>query len=91
MSNANERVRALSETRARVWSEAEGFLADLKGEEMSVEQAEQWTRYNERIDALANEIEQIHSARPTSAKPPRSAKLRRRRSVTRKPRSAPSR
>jgi len=59
MSNANERVRALSETRARVWSEAEGFLADLKGEEMSVEQAEQWTRYNERIDALANEIEQI--------------------------------
>ena len=59
MSTATERANALLETRARVWNEAETFLQDLKGEEMSVEQRTQWDRYNERIDGLATEIDQL--------------------------------
>ena len=59
MSTASERATALLETRARVWSEAEGFLSELKGEEMSAEQRTQWERYNERMDVLASEAEQL--------------------------------
>ena len=60
MSTATERVQALLETRARVYSEAQKFLEDLpKGEEMSVEQRTQWDRYNERIDSLATEADEI--------------------------------
>lgn len=59
MSTALERAKALTETRNRVWKEAESFLEDLKGEEMSEEQRTQWARYNERIDALASEHDQI--------------------------------
>jgi HK97 family phage major capsid protein len=58
--NINERVSALSETRARVWNEAANWLQDLpKGEEMSAEQRVQWDRYNERIDGLASEIDSL--------------------------------
>jgi HK97 family phage major capsid protein len=57
--DVNERARALTETRARVWEEAKHFLEDLKGEEMSAEQRSQWDRYNERIDALASEHDEL--------------------------------
>ncbi len=59
MSTASERAKALLETRARVWSEAEGFLTDLQGEEMSAEQRTQWDRYNERIDLLKSEADEL--------------------------------
>lgn len=60
MSTIQERIEALTETRNRVWNEASNFLQDLpRGEEMSAEQSAQWQRYNERIDALASEIESI--------------------------------
>lgn len=55
----NERVTALNETRARVWNEASGFLADLKGQEMSAEQRAQWERYNERLDAIKAEVDEL--------------------------------
>jgi HK97 family phage major capsid protein len=60
MDNIQERVDSLTETRARVWEEAKGFLTDLKGDEMSVEQRNQWDRYNERIDGLADEIDSLN-------------------------------
>jgi HK97 family phage major capsid protein len=59
MSITQERINALTTTRARVWEEAKGFLEDLKGAEMSGEQAAQWARYNERIDALAAEHDEL--------------------------------
>lgn len=64
-----QRVNALTETRARVWEEAKGFLEDLKGNEMSAEQRSQWDRYNERIDGLAGEIDSllIRNTRETEA------------------------
>jgi len=55
----NERANALLATRARVWEEAKGFLSDLKGEEMSSEQRIQWDRYNERLDTLKNEVDEL--------------------------------
>lgn len=60
MSNLHEHVRALNETRLRVWNEAKGFLDDCQtrhpGEEMSAEERAQWDRYNERIDNLDAEV-----------------------------------
>jgi HK97 family phage major capsid protein len=69
MDNIQERVKSLQETRARVWEEAKGFLEPLKGDEMSGEQREQWNRYNERIDGLAAEIDELtdRSQRETEA------------------------
>jgi HK97 family phage major capsid protein len=59
----NERVRALTETRARVWNEAKNWLQDLpKGDEMNAEQRSQWDRYNERIDGLQSEIDSLVDA-----------------------------
>jgi len=59
MDNVQQRVKALTETRARVWEEAKHFLDDLKGEEMNAEQRTQWDRYNERIDGLASEADSL--------------------------------
>lgn len=56
----NERVRALSETRQRVWHEAKNWLEGLPtGEEMNAEQRAQWDRYNERVDGLQSEIDDL--------------------------------
>lgn len=57
--STQDHLDALAATRARVWNEAEGFLSDLKGQEMSAEQRAQWDRYNARIDDLASQIETI--------------------------------
>jgi HK97 family phage major capsid protein len=59
----NERVRALTETRNRVWNEAKNWLEGLpKGEEMSAEQRSQWDRYNERIDGIQSEVDSMVDA-----------------------------
>ena len=59
MSTASERAKALLETRARVHEEAQSFLGDLKGEEMSEDQKTQWDRYNSRLDLLASEADEL--------------------------------
>lgn len=59
MDNVQQRIKALTETRAQVWEEAKGFLEGLKGEEMTVEQRTQWDRFNERIDTLGSEADSL--------------------------------
>lgn len=59
MSTAIERANALMETRARVAKEQESFLTDLKGREMNAEERSQYDRYNERIDGLAGEVDEL--------------------------------
>jgi HK97 family phage major capsid protein len=59
MDNVQQRVKALTETRAQVWEEAKGFLEDLKGDEMTAEQRTQWDAYNERIDTLGSEADSL--------------------------------
>ena len=59
MSTAIERANALMETRARVAKEQESFLEDLKGREMNAEERSQYDRYNERIDGLASEVDDL--------------------------------
>ena len=48
----NDRVKAIQETRANVWTEANGWLEKLNGAEMNAEEREVWGRYNERLDEL---------------------------------------
>lgn len=59
--STHERAKALTEARAQVWSEAAGFLKRLKGRQMSVAEQHQWDRYNERIDALAVEVDELQT------------------------------
>lgn len=59
----NERVNALLETRARVWNEASDWLQKLPaGQEMNAEERAQWVRYNERIDQLKAEADELAAA-----------------------------
>ena len=55
----NQRIKAIQETRGRVWNEAQGFLADLEGVEMNAEQRTQWERYNVRLDELQADGEEL--------------------------------
>lgn len=58
-----QRISAIQEERGRVWNEAQGFLENLKGAEMSGEERAQWDRYNARLDQLeadGNELIQRH-------------------------------
>jgi len=59
MSTMKERAEALLDTRARVHAESQGFLEDLKGQEMSEAEKAQWDKYNERIDALGAEADEL--------------------------------
>lgn len=60
-ANQFEYLKMLNETRARVWEEAKAFLDRVAEEkrEMSAEENQQWLRYNERIDGIAREIDEI--------------------------------
>lgn len=60
MSALQERVRALTETRNKVWNEASNWLQDLpRGQEMNEEDKAKWAAYNTRVDGLGSEIDSL--------------------------------
>ena len=73
MSNVQERVKALRETRLRVWDDASGLL-DRAGHEhrdLDAEEQAQWGRLNDRMGVLereANELEQREADEVEAAK-----------------------